>query len=499
MIEPSTPALQARGIAKRFGATLANDGVSLTLRYGRIHALLGENGAGKSTLLSILYGLYSADRGEIEINGQAAVIRRPGDAIRYGLGFVQQHFSLIPAFTVLENILLGEETILVDKLNAEKTIRERLAPFGLNLPLQKRVGELPVGVQQQVEIAKVLYRRARIMLFDEPTAALVSNEIDAFLETLSHLRERGIAVCLITHRLPEVMRAADEATVLRRGRVVLQGEMESLSAEKLAEAIVGERLPDERYELPELGEPVLNLDNVRFASPGGALTPPFHFVVRQGEILGIAGVAGNGQEEIIDGLLGLQKIQAGKLTLAGEDISRSSLAERRRKGIAYIPQDRIGQALLPHASILENYYLNRYSLPGSDRFLVPRRVAAERVQACIDAYHIQAPSLQGEAGSLSGGHQQRLVISRELLSNPKLIVAHDPTRGLDLRAARFVHEYLIDQCRSGAGAILFSPEWSNLFMLCKRIAALYRGALIEIRETKDWSVQELGRCMVGIR
>lgn len=497
MTESSIPALQARGIVKRFGATLANDGVALTLRYGRIHALLGENGAGKSTLLSILYGLYPADSGAIEIDGNSVTIRHPGDAIRHGLGLVQQHFSLIPAFTVLENILLGEERLLVDKPGAERLIRERLQPFGLDLPLSRRVEELPIGAQQQVEIAKVLYRRARIMLFDEPTAALVSSEIDSFLETLIRLREQGIAVALITHRLPEVLRVADDVTVLRRGREVLRNEMKNVSAEKLAESIVGEQLPEERYERPEPAESVLTLENVRFSSVNDVLLDPFHFSVRRGEILGIAGVAGNGQEEMIDGLLGLRKIQSGKLTLAGDDISRCSLAERRRRGMAYIPQDRLGRALLARHSIIENFCLNRFSLPGTGRFIVPRKAVTERVQSCVENYRIQIASLRSEARSLSGGHQQRLVISRELLSNPKLIVAHDPTRGLDLRAARFVHEHLIEQCRTGAGVVLFSPEWSNLFMLCRRIAVLYRGALVDIRETKDWTVQELGRCMVG--
>ncbi len=492
--EDRSTALHAHAICKRFGATQANDNVSLTLRYGCIHALLGENGAGKSTLLSILYGLYPPDSGSIEIDGRTAVMRHPADALRLGLGLVQQHFSLIPAFTVLENILLGEEGWLIDKHQAEKTILERLEPFGLNLPLHRRAGELPVGLQQQVEIAKVLFRRARIMLFDEPTAALVPREIDEFLETLQRLRGQGIAVALITHRLPEVMRVADDVTVLRKGRVVLQEKMADTSAECIAQAIVGESLSEEIYQKPEPGSPVLWIKNACFSCSSAPQT----FEVCEREILGIAGVAGNGQEEMIDGLLGHSRIPADMMILDGEDIRSLSLAQRKSRGIAYIPQDRLGRALLPHQTLFENYCLNREALPGCRQFILPRHAIAERARACLEEYRIQAASLYSEARSLSGGHQQRLIISRELLSHPKLIVAHEPARGLDLRATRFVHEQLADQCRQGTGVILFSSEWTHLFLLCHRIAVLYRGALVEIREAEQWTLPELGRRMVGM-
>ncbi|MBN2325606.1 MAG: ATP-binding cassette domain-containing protein [Candidatus Omnitrophica bacterium] len=497
--QPSSCALRACEISKRFGAVQANDGVSLALHYGRIHALLGENGAGKSTLLSILYGLLPPDSGRIEINGRLAVIRRPGDAIRLGLGLVQQHFSLVGAFSVLENIILGREDFLLNKRRAERAIRERLQPFGLDLPLHRRVETLPVGLQQQVEIARILVRQARIMLFDEPTAALTSVEIDSFLGILTKLREQGIAVALITHRLPEVMRSADEVTVMRRGRVVFHAGMADASADRISEAIVGERLPEERYDLPEPGRPLLQANGAQFMSSSSVKLAPLTFDVREREILGVAGVAGNGQEEIIDGLLGRSALQSGELLLQGDDLSDCSLAGRKRRGMAYIPQDRINQALLPRHSVFENYALNRFSLPGGERMVMPRRALAERMRRSVGEFQIQTPSLQTGVSRLSGGHQQRLVISRELLSRPRLIIAHDPARGLDLRAARFVHENLMQQCRGGAGVILFSSEWTELFLLCRRIAVLYRGALAKIQPADQWTAQDLGRCMVGWR
>ena len=491
-------ALKAQGIHKRFGNIIANHDVSISLEYGRVHALLGENGAGKSTLASILYGLFNPDQGRIEIDGQTVCIRRPSDAIRYGLGLVQQHFSLIPAFTVLDNILLGNEGLLIDTSKAEGDIRKQLETFGIDLPLHQRVDQLPVGVQQQVEIAKILFRRARIMLFDEPTAALVSSEIDRFHETLNRLRDKNIAILLITHRLPEVVKAADDITVLRKGKVVLQDQLENTTADALAQAIVGERLPDTEYDLPQPGESVLQLQNIGFSNSKSSKVVLHTFEVHQGEMLGIAGISGNGQEELIDGLLGVTKVHSGEFLLSGENISKCNVAGRRAKGMAYIPQDRIGRALLMDHSIFDNYLLNRDALQGNERFLPQREAIVDRIRTCIDDYKIQTSSIQQLAGQLSGGHQQRLVVSREFLSQPKLIIAHDPTRGLDLRASRFVHELLVEQCRNGAAVVLFSSEWSDLFLLCKRIGVLYRGELVEIRDADQWTVRELGRRMSGI-
>ncbi len=497
-----TPALSAQSIGKRFGPISANDDVSLTLHYGKIHALLGENGAGKSTLVSILYGLLQPDAGTVSIDGHPVTISRPADALKQGIGLVEQHFSTIPAFTVLENLQLGREVCRgpwLDTQKAEKEIRAMHDEYGFELPLHHRVGELPVGMRQQVEIARILYRRARIMLFDEPTAALVSNEIDRFLETLQTLRKRGIAILLITHRLPEVLRVADEVTVLRQGRTVLHEPLSQTTPEAISTAIVGERLPEERYELPEPHEPVFEAKQISFTSKKSHKTPiqDLSLDVRKNEILGVAGVAGNGQEELIDLILGLQTPVKGQLILNGEDVTACGIAERKKHGLAYIPQDRAGQAMLADHSIVENYMLNQAAMPSNNRPWLPRREIEERVNRLIHDYSIQTPSIHTRAQKLSGGHQQRMVISRELFLSPRLAVAHNPTRGLDLRASRFVHETIIQQCREGAGVILFSSEWTELFLLCRRIAVIYAGRIVDIRNASDWSAPDLGHAMVG--
>ncbi|HOL95368.1 MAG TPA: ABC transporter ATP-binding protein [bacterium] len=496
------PALRARGICKSFGAVQANHQVDLTLRYGRIHALVGENGAGKSTLVSICAGLLAPDSGTLEIDGQTVRLRDPRDAIRRGVGLVQQHFSLIPAFTVLENILLGQEIHWgpwLQRRRAEKEVQAWLKSYGLELPWRTRVGGLPVGIQQQVEIAKVLYRQARILLFDEPTAALVSSEIDQFLETLIRLRDQGIAVLLITHRLPEVERVADTVTVLRKGQVVYHQLMNRTSLDSLATALVGESLPEEQYERPWPGAPLFECRGLLLDLPARKAPErvPIDLYVLQREIVGVAGVAGNGQEEWIDAMLGIRPPAGGKILYQEQDITSWSVARRRGAGIAYIPQDRRGRALLPQFSFAENYLLNLAAFTSGRSFRLPRQQARAVAADCAARYLIQTPSLDAPAGQLSGGHQQRLVVSREFLANPGLIIAHDPTRGLDIRAARFVRERLIQQCRQGAGMILFSSEWSELFRLCHRIAVLYRGGIVETRPAEEWTVQELGLAMAG--
>lgn len=495
------PALRARGICKSFGAVPANDHVDLSIRHGRIHALLGENGAGKSTLVSICYGLLAPDSGTLEFDGKAAVLRDPRDAIRRGVGLVQQHFSLIPAFTVLENILLGHEIHTgpwLRRRRAEKKIQALLKQYGMDLPIHSRAGELPVGLQQQVEIAKVLYREARILLFDEPTAALVSSEIDQFLETLARLRDQGAAVVLITHRLPEVERVADTVTVLRKGRVVYHHPMKRAQMDDIALALVGEPLPEEQYERPEPGAPLFECRGLLVDSPGKAPARfPLNLHVRQREAVGIAGVAGNGQEAWIDTMLGIRPPAGGKIIFQQKNITAWSVARRRGAGIAYIPQDRRGRALLPSFTLPENYLLNSAAFAAPHSFRLPRHAARALAEDSVYRYQIQAPSLNIPAARLSGGHQQRLVVSRELQPSPRLIIAHDPTRGLDIRAARFVRERLIEQCRAGAGVILFSSEWTELFLLCHRIAVLYRGEIVETRPVEEWTVQDLGLAMAG--
>lgn len=497
----SPAALSIRGVGKRFGATVANEDVSAEFHCGRIHALLGENGAGKSTLVSMLYGLYPPDAGDLFLDGELIQLNHPADALRLGIGLVQQHFSLIPSFTVLENILLGQETGTVWRLNrheAERTVREALKPFGLNLPLGTPVGELPVGIQQQVEIAKILYRRVRILLLDEPTAALAPGEIDAFLSMLRRLKKEGLAIVLITHRLPEVLQAADDVTVLRRGRVVLQGTLAEFHSNRIAMAIVGEHLPEEAFERNPISDIVFSLLNI--TTRRGVSRQALHSIsldVRAGEIVGIAGVSGNGQEEMIDVILGLEPPVSGEIVLNSNKLAGFSTQQRKEMGIAYIPQDRWGEGMLAEHSIVENYMLSPQSFSSRRRFKVSFKHLQREVSRQIESYEIKTDSAEVLMKRLSGGHQQRVVISREFMAHPKLILAHNPTRGLDLRAGRFVHRTLHEACARGAGALLFSSELSELFLLCQRIAVLHRGTVSEIRASQEWTAADLGRALSG--
>ncbi|MDX9753781.1 MAG: ATP-binding cassette domain-containing protein [bacterium] len=483
-------ALKATGLSKRYGNIQANEEVSLTLHPGFIHALLGENGAGKSTLVSMLYGLVSPDAGTIELAGKPVQLKNPAHALHLGIGLVQQHFSLIPAFTVLENIILGQEMtqsgFLTQKQIASR-LQQILDQYDLKIPLHRPVESLTVGEQQQVEIAKILYRGARIMLFDEPTAALVPAEIERFLASLNRLKAQGIAIVLITHRLPEVMAAADEVTILRKGKRVLHQPIETLSEEAIGAAMLGETLEDTPWALPETGVPFFEILQDEHSA----------LLLHRHEILGVAAVAGNGQEEWIDAILGMRDRKDLSVNLLDEDLPHKSLFERRSIGIAYIPQDRRGHALLPDLPIIENYMLNAAALGGTRAVRINQGEIEARIQEEIAAYAIQTPSLQLPIQQLSGGHQQRVVISRELMQNPELILAHNPTRGLDIRATRFVYQTLVEAAHKGAGVLLFSSELNELFSLCHSIAVLYRDRIVGIRHTARWSMAEVGNQMIG--
>ncbi|MBI1387942.1 MAG: ATP-binding cassette domain-containing protein [bacterium] len=487
----SATAIKTRGLDKRFGAVHALDSLSLEVRYGEIHAVLGENGAGKSTLLSLLSGLLQPDSGSIAINGHEVARLSPASAARLGVGMVHQHFSLIPAMTALENLMLGAEPG-VWRLNArdfEREARERLAAFEIEIPFHEETGRLPAGVRQRIEIARVLLRDARVFLFDEPTAALTTSESDRLLETLSILRERGAAVVFVTHRLDEVMRIADRVTILRQGRAVSRVERRPFDSNQLASAIVGETLPEERF--PPL-EPssgyALTLEQA-----GTRAIESLSLNVQRGEIVGVAGVAGNGQRDWIDLILGLAPFQRGRISILGAEASFAPVFQRREMGLCYIPEDRMSDGLLEGFPLWSNYLLGS----GGASWWINRRAASAEARARLDAFAVKAPSVDAPPETLSGGHQQRLLLSRELDGSPGLIVAHNPTRGLDIRAARFVHEALIEACRAGAGVLLFSSELPELFLLCRRIVVIHRGRAVEARLASDWTAASLGNAMTG--
>ncbi len=495
-------ALRVQSISKRFGKTLANDDVSLTLDYGKIHALLGENGAGKSTLVSILYGLQKPDNGYIEQDGEPRVFHKPSDALRAGIGLVQQHFSLIPAFSVLDNIILGHEgcnRLLLDRKSNQSNVQDTLERFEIDLPLNRHVGDLTVGQQQQVEIVRILSRSVRIVLFDEPTAALAGDEIERFLSTIKSLRKQGIAVMLITHRMPEVMQTADEVTVLRHGKVVLHDDMHRLDEDIISSAIVGESLPSEEAIETQIGAEILSLQKVTpyAESKNQCHLSTISININEGEILGIAGIAGNGQEELIDVMMGLKKIKTGSIILKGDDISTLKTKKRRQRGMALIPQDRSGCAMFPELPLFDNYLLHCFSSAHGGGWVISHKQHRKTFLSCLTRYGIVYQSLSHPISELSGGHQQRVIISRELLSNPTVIIAHNPTRGLDLRAARFVHESLQKAAAEGASIGLFSSELPELFLLCHRVAVIYRGQIIAERKKDDWNAETLGKYMSG--
>lgn len=500
-IRACPPALQANHICKRFGSIQANDSISLRLEYGTIHALVGENGAGKSTFVNILYGLRRPDSGAIEVQGTPTVFHHPTDAIRSGIGLVQQHFTLIPAFTVLENLTIGnEDGFFLHESSMVQRVRSVLECYRFDLPLRRRVESLPVAVQQQVEIAKWLCREVDVLLLDEPTAALAANEIEPFLDTLQGLRRQGLAILFITHRLAEAMRVADTITVLRKGRVVLSCPTQQTSVESIASAMAGEPLPDISSPRPPSHSTCLQMKNVSFCVERHSVpVEKVTLEVFSGEILGITGVAGNGQEELIDGLLGHLPATQGSILLDGVDITHLSPAERKELGIAYIPQDRLRQGLLPRHSITENYMLNRSIARFPKKtFKIDTGSIDRQVRYCIETFQIQVQSPNDSIDSLSGGHQQRVVISRELMGATKLILAYNPTRGLDMRATRFVHNLFIEECKKGTGILLFSSEWNELFLLCHRIAVMYRGCPRDVRVTSAWNAQDLCKAMTGI-
>ncbi len=495
-----TPLLACQGITKRYGAILANDRVDFDVNHGEIHALVGENGAGKSTLVGCIYGLVEPDEGEVRVDGIPAAIRHPKDALALGIGLVQQHFVLVPPLSVAENIVLGAEPrwgIDFDRRKAEQDVADLCEKFGLDLDPSEKVERLSVGERQRVEIAKVLYRKAQILILDEPTAVLTPHESRSLLENLVRLKEQGLAVVLITHRIPETLSVADRVTVMRRGRVVLCREIKDLSAEQLAEAIVGESLSHPVGARGTYGGSLVEIHELDTVSgTRGLALKGISLSLREGEVLGIAGVSGNGQQELVDALLGLLPITSGTYTLGGKSLVGRSTGEIRRKGVACILQDRQSQGLLLGSSITENLFLGR-SLPEERWGWVSKEARNESARERIVSYEIAAPGPETPVAALSGGHQQRVVAARELGSLPRFLIAHDPTRGLDVRAAARVRQMLIRSSVSGAAVLLISSDLDEILTLADRVAVLYDGRIRAIYGTEEVSAEELGRAMTG--
>jgi simple sugar transport system ATP-binding protein len=484
-----TAVLEMRGITKRFaGGTLANDSIDLDLGEREIHALLGENGAGKSTLMNILYGLVTPDAGEIRIDGKPVTIQGPADAIARGIGMVHQHFMLVPVLTVAENVVLGQEITsggqLLDMRAAERRIRELAERLGFTVDPRARVDQLSLGQQQRVEILKAIYRGARILVLDEPTAVLTPQETREIFGVLQRLREEGTSIVFISHKLDEVLEIADRITVIRRGKVVGTRKPAETNENDLAELMVG-RAVSLRVDRGEShpGEVVLEVIGLRVEDDRRhEVCQGVDLTVRAGEIVGIAGVGGNGQDELVECIVGLRKPIAGTTHLAGRDITRLSVEERRDLGIAYVPADRQRFGLVLPYLLPDNFVLTRYAevpyaagLGGFIRQLRPIRSEAGRLAKEFD---VRSSSLDVAAATLSGGNQQKVVVAREFRHDLKLLVIDQPTRGLDVGSIEFIHKQVIERRDAGVGVLLVSAELDEVLDLSDRVLVMYRGRVV---------------------
>ncbi len=513
--------LELRGITKRFGGLVANDHIDLVVQPGEIRALLGENGAGKTTLMNVLYGLVQPDAGEILINDQQVHVRSPKDAISAGVGMVHQHFMLVPVFTVAENVTLGAEPVrrltlpelrvgglhvpplslpspgLLDRRRARASVRELSARFGLDVDPDAYVEDLPVGVQQRVEIIKVLLRDASVLVLDEPTAVLTPGETDELFQIMRQLRDSGRSIVFISHKLREVQAIADNITVIRRGRVVGERPPTTTDAE-LAALMVGRsvQLRVSKQTASPAGV-VLDVRDLSVPAENGSLAvDALSFEVRAGEILGIAGVQGNGQTELCEALMGLRP-STGSVRLDGTDIGAASTRDRLRAGIGYIPEDRQQDGLVGAFSVADNLILDVYDRPpyAAGIALKPDAVKAAAVRL-VQEYDVRTTSVLTRAGTLSGGNQQKVVVARELSRGNKLLLASQPTRGLDVGSIEFVHSEIVKQRDQGVAVVIVSSELDEIYALSDRIAVMYEGKIVGFR-SPDIAEHELGMLMAG--
>jgi general nucleoside transport system ATP-binding protein len=496
------PLLELKGITKRFPGVVANDGVDFELARGEVHALLGENGAGKSTLMNILYGLYHPDEGEMRLGGKPITISSPREAIDHGIGMVHQHFMLIPVMTVAENIVLAMEPRkgpFLDIDGAEERVREISERFGLAVRPDARIESISVGVQQRVEILKALYRGAEILILDEPTAVLTPQEADELFEIIRSLQGEGKSIIFITHKLGEVLQIADRITVLRRGKTIETVPRKGATEEGLARLMVGREVLLRVDKKPaEPGKSALRVDNLAvFDERGLEAVRGVSFDVKAGEIVGVAGVDGNGQTELVEALAGLRKVANGRIDVAGEDVTGSGCRECLDAGLGHIPEDRQRRGLILDFSLAENLALHNYRLEPDSKWgwLYPKRLVA-RAKGLLSEFDVRGGGPQTHASSLSGGNQQKVVVAREVSRNPSVLVAAQPTRGLDVGAIEFVHRRLVQERDEGRAILLVSFELDEILSLSDRILVIYEGRIVG-EYGPDVSEEELGIAMLG--
>ena len=493
--------MSVQGITKRFPGVVANHDVNITIRGGTVHALIGENGAGKSTLMKILYGVQKPDEGTITVNGQQVTFSSPTDAIKVGIGMVFQHFMLADNLTVLENVVLGAEKLfgIGDKARAE--ITRISTAYGFGLDPDELVERLGVGERQRVEILKVLFRGAKIIILDEPTAVLVPQEVHALFANLRELRSSGHTILFISHKLDEVLAIADDITVLRRGTTVGEADPKTVTKHELAELMVGSELPSpETQESTVTDVVLLELSGVSLLDDRGRhLLHDIDLTIHRGEVLGIAGVEGNGQAELVETIMAMRK-GTGTIQLSGNDIAKASTRERRELGIGFIPEDRHRHGLLLDAPLWENRILGHQTRePNITGPLINRRDARKDTQRIIDAYDVRTPSMDTPARALSGGNQQKLIVGREMSGNPVLLIAAHPTRGVDVGAQAAIWDHIKRARREGLGVLLVSADLDELIGLSDRIKVILRGEVVGEFDPRDVTPQVLGAAMTGGR
>ena len=498
--------LELRGITKRFPGVVANDNVNLSLNTGEVLSLIGENGAGKSTLMSVLYGMYKPDEGEIVIDGTELMFASPADAIAAGIGMVHQHFMLVPVFTVAENVVLGvEPTGALGKLNideARRMVREISDKYNLDLDPDAVIEDLPVGVQQRVEIVKVLLRDAKVVVFDEPTAVLTPSEIIEFFEIVKTLVSAGRGVVFITHKLKEALNIADRIAVLRRGKVVGEVDPKTATESQIAEMMVGRpvQLTVDKNSA-KAGDVVLKVTDLTVLDADGRThVENVSFEVHAGEIVGIAGVQGNGQTELVEALTGLRKATSGVIALDGKDLTHSNPRERHQMGMAHIPEDRQRQGLVGGLNVAENLVLTRYHDDQFSHGVIVDWEAADAIaETLITEYDIRTPNKETGVGTLSGGNQQKVIVARELSRDLRLTIAAQPTRGVDVGSIEYIHSRIVKERDAGTAVLIVSTELEEVMSLSDRLLVMYRGKVVAELDPKKVTPMEVGLYMAGSR
>lgn len=495
--------IEMRNITKQFGDFKANDEINLKIRKGEIHALLGENGAGKSTLMNVLSGLLQPTSGEIYMDGQAVKITSPTRANQLGIGMVHQHFMLVDAFTVTENIILGSEMStngMLDTQKAKKEITRLSNDYGLQVDPDAYIRDISVGMQQRVEILKTLYRGANVLIFDEPTAVLTPQEIDELIEIMATLVKEGKSIILITHKLDEIKKVADRCSVIRRGRYIGTVDVEDVSSQELADMMVGRSVSFKTdKQAANVGEVVLSIkDLVVKESRGLEAVKNLSLEVHRGEVLGIAGIDGNGQSELIQALTGLRKIESGTITINGKDATNNKPREITEIGVGHVPEDRHKYGLVLPLPLSENITLQTYyQEPFSKKGILNFTEIQQYAKRLIEEYDVRTTSEQAPAASLSGGNQQKAIIAREVDRDPELLIVAQPTRGLDVGAIEYIHKRLVEQRDKNKGVLLVSFELDEILNVSDRIAVIHAGEIVGIVDPKETSENELGLLMAG--